>query len=254
MKLPIQSALIAAMFFAAQSGLFADNARPGDKVAARWTDGGYYLATITGAGGGGVEVLYDDGDKGTVNTADVMRASRTANINVGDHVLAAWRDARMYPGVVTAKTEFTVTVQWDDGDKPLEVARDRAVLLPREAAIAPPAVAPPAGALPAGTSVAAKWGGNSFYIATIAGTDGSGKYLVNYGDGDKGAVAAGDIVRVDSAREIQIGAHVLACWHGARMYPGIVTAKSGNLYTVKWDDGDTPLEVAREQIAPFPSR
>jgi hypothetical protein len=102
--------------------------------------------------------------------------------------------------------------------------------------------------------VAAKWGANSFYIATIAGVDANGKYLVNYGDGDKGAVAARDVVCVDSAQEIPIGAHVLACWRGAQMFPGTVTARSGNQYTVKWDDGDTPLEVPREKIAPLPAR
>ena len=32
------------------------------------------------------------------------------------------------------------------------------------------------------------------------------------------------------------------------MYPGVVTAKNGNRYTVRWDDGDTPTEESRDKI------
>ena len=163
------------------------------------------------------------------------------------------KSATLYPGTVTAVARFTVTVKWDDGSEPLDVANDRVVLLKAGIAQAAPAGAP-AGALAVGTSVAAKWGASAFYIATIAGTDADGKYLVNYGDGDKGAVASMDIVRVDANREIAIGARVLACWAGAAMYPGTVTEREGNRYTVKWDDGSAPQAVPREKIAPLPAR
>ena len=249
MKPWIQTAIIAVMFLTAHSGTFADEAKPGDKVAAKWSDGGHYLATVTAVSGGQLAVLFDDGDKATVGAADLLRVSRNANFAAGDRVLAAWKIARMFPGTVTAKTEFTVTVKWEDGDEPLEVARDRVVMLRREAA-----AAAPAGGLAIGTSVAAKWGAGAFYIATITGMGDGGKYRVEYGDGDKGDVAAGDMVRVDADRGIAVGAHVLACWHTAVMYPGIITARRENSYTVKWDDGDTPLEVPREKIAPLPAR
>ena len=249
MKTLIQTAILAVMAFAAQFTAFADDAGPGDKVAARWTDGGYYLATVTAASGGQCEVLYDDGDKGTVGTAEVIRVSRNANFAVGDRVLAAWKSARMFPGTVTAKTEFTVTVKWEDGDEPLEVARDRVVTIQRGAA-----ANVPAGGFAIGTSVAAKWGAGSFYIATITGMGDGGKYRVEYGGGDKGDVSAADMVRVDADREIAVGARVLACWRGAQMFPGTVTERRENFYTVKWDDGDTPLEVPREKIALLPGR
>ena len=134
-----------------------------------------------------------------------------------------------------------------------DVANDRVVVLKAGIAQAAPAAAP-AGALAVGTSVAAKWGASSFYIATIAGVDADGKYLVNYGDGDKGAVAGLDIVRVDANRDIPVGARVLACWVSAAMYPGTITARTGNRFTVKWDDGSTPSEVAREKIVPLPAQ
>ena len=250
MKTWIQAAIIAVIFFAAHSGTFADEAKPGDKVAAKWSDGGVYLATVTAASGAQFDVLFDDGDKATVGAADLIRVSHNANLAVGDRVLAAWRTARMLPGTVAAKTEFTVTVKWEDGDEPLEVARDRVVSLGQQAAAAP-AFAP---RLAIGTSVAAKWGAQSYYIATITGLGDGGKYRVEYGDGDKGDKSATDLIPVNAAREIPIGAQVLACWHSAVMYPGTVTARTGDNYTVKWDDGDTPLQVPRAKIAPLPAR
>lgn len=248
MKTLIQTAILAVMAFAAQLAAFADEARPGDKVAAKWSDGRHYLATVTAARGGQFDVLYDDGDKGTVGADALIRVPLNANFAVGDRVLAAWQGAGMFPGMVTAKTEFAVTVKWDDGDAPVEVARDRVVMLRREAA---PVFAP---RIAIGTGVAAKWGAGSYYIATITGLADGGKYRVEYGDGDKGDVAVGDMFRVDADLGIAVGARVLACWQSAAMYPGIVMARRENFYTVKWDDGSAPMEVPREKIAPLPAR
>ena len=253
MKLLNKITTLAAIFVATFTASFAGDANPGDRVAAKFTDGGWYLATATAARGAEFDVLYDTGDKATVPAADVIMIPRGTTFKTGDIVLAPWKSATMYPGTVTAAARFTVTVRWDDGSAPLDVANDRVVLLKAGIAQAAPAGAP-AGALAVGTSVAAKWGTGSFYIATIAGTDADGKYLVNYGDGDTGAVAGMDIVRVDARREIEIGGRVLACWAGAAMYAGTITARQGNSYTVKWDDGSAPSEVAREKIAPLPAQ
>ncbi len=240
--------ILAALCLAAFTAASAADANPGDRVAAKFTDGTWYLATATAARGAEFDVLYDDGDKATVPAADVIPIPRGTVFKTGDIVLAPWRTAQMFPGTVTATTRFTVTVKWDDGDEPLEVANDRVLIM--KAGFA--AQAAPAAALAAGTGVAAKWGADGlFYIGTITGITDTGKYRVEYGDGDKGNVAAADVVPVNAAREIAIGAHVLACWRGAQMFPGTVTARNGNSYTVKWDDGDTPLEVPREKIAPL---
>lgn len=249
MKLLMQTVILSAMFLAGFVGAIAGEVKPGDKVAAKWIDGNYYLATVTEVGDGKLNVLYDDGDQGTVAPAEVIGVVRDAKFNVGDHVLAAWKTAAMFPGVVTAKTQFTVTVTWDDGDTPLEVAKDRVVALKAEAA-----PVRRVGELQVGTVVAAKWNRNYFYIATIARVDARDGYFVNYGDGDSGWVAVGDVVPVNATQEIPVGAHVLACWQGAQMFPGVVTKRSGNVYTVKWDDGDEPLEVNRVEIAPLGSK
>ena len=103
-----------------------------------------------------------------------------------------------------------------------------------------------------GDQVAAKWGNSSSYIATITSVEANGKYSVKYGDGDTGMVAPADVVRVHAAEPIPVGSHVLACWASAQMYSGTVTARNGDRYTVKWDDGDAPGEIPREKIAPLP--
>ena len=56
---------------------------------------------------------------------------------------------------------------------------------------------------------------------------------------------------MNAPQPIPIGTHVLACWRGAMMYPGVVTARPENFHTMKWDDDDTALEVPRKRIAPM---
>jgi len=114
------------------SSVFAQSPRPkpGDNVAAKWTNGSYYSAMVTGTDGGQYNVLYEDGEKGQVDGSGVVVIQADAPIKVGDHVLACWKSAQMFPGVVVAKTDYTYTVKWDDGDAPLEVARGRVVLHP----------------------------------------------------------------------------------------------------------------------------
>jgi hypothetical protein len=93
----------------------------GDSVAAVWTDGNYYLATVTEVGAGQVTVQYvDDGSTGTVDAAQV-RAVPAAVFAAGDRVLAVWSAGRFYPGEVTAVDGESCTVKWDDGSTPSAV-------------------------------------------------------------------------------------------------------------------------------------
>jgi hypothetical protein len=126
----IQSAIIAVMFLAAHSGAFADETKPGDKVAAKFSDGSHYLATVTAASGAQFDVLYDDGDKGDVAAGDMVRTDADLGIAAGARVLACWQGARMYPGTVTMRTQDLYTVKWDDGSAPLEVPRGKIAPLP----------------------------------------------------------------------------------------------------------------------------
>lgn len=225
--------------------------KPGDKVAALWSDGGYYLGRVTAVNGGNCAVLYDDGDQGVVAAGEVIRtAAATETIGIGTRVLAAWRGAQMFTGVVTVETEYLVTVRWDDGDAPLAVAKDRVAVLSGPG----PAVAlAAAGRLVPGMRVAAMWCDGSYWGAAIKGVQGD-RFEVVYDDGDQDLRSAAELIPITD-EDIAPGTPVLACWrNGARMYPGVVTAKNGNRYTVKWDDGDTPTEEARDKIVVLRAR
>lgn len=211
----------------------------GDRVAALWSDGHFYLGKVTAAKGGKLQVLFEDGDHCVVNTAELLRTEAAdAAIAVGTRVLAAWRGAAMFTGVVTATTAQTVTVQWDDGDEPLVVAKDRVVAF---------AASKAATGLRPGSRVAALWGDGSYWGATIEKVAGE-RVTVLYDDGDRAVRGAAELLPITS-EEIVAGSEVLACWRGeARMFPGTVTGRRGDCYTVKWDDGDMPTEEPRENI------
>lgn len=114
---------------------FAGDPKVGDSVAAPWSNdkgqSAFFMATITGISGDQASLLYEDGDKLTVPIANLKVLSADAPFKVGDHVIAAWKGAQMFPGVVTAVTELTCTVKWDDGDAPIEVKKSRIFLAPK---------------------------------------------------------------------------------------------------------------------------
>ncbi|MEA3210671.1 MAG: hypothetical protein QOE70_3728 [Chthoniobacter sp.] len=112
--------------------------------------------------------------------------------------------------------------------------------------------AQPEGVLSKGVRVAAKWKDGNYWGATITGAAGA-RFQVTYDDGDHGVLDAAEMIPITKL-EIAVGTHVLACWKGARMFPGVVTGQRGGLYTIQWDDGDAPLEVAADKVAPLPAR
>lgn len=113
----------------------AADPKVGDSVAAPWSNdkgqSAFFMATITGISGDKADLLYEDGDKLTVPLSTVRVLSAETAFNVGDKVVAAWKGAQMFPGVVTAVGELTCTVKWDDGDTPLEVKKSRIFLSSR---------------------------------------------------------------------------------------------------------------------------
>ena len=107
----------------------------GGAMAAPWTNGSYYLATVTGwRDDNTVQVTYaDDATTRTVPYSDV-RNIPWDKFAVGDHVLAVWSTkARFYPGTVTSVAvsqngfhpSVTYTVQWDDGSPASQVPRGK---------------------------------------------------------------------------------------------------------------------------------
>jgi len=99
----------------------------GQTVAATWTDGSLYLATVTAVDGDKATVTYtDDGSSKTVPAADV-RAIPSATFAVGDRVLAVWSGGRFYAGEVTKVEGTMYTVKWDDGSQPSGVAAGKII-------------------------------------------------------------------------------------------------------------------------------
>src|SRR5205085_2094845 len=75
----------------------------GDSVAAKWEDRQYYLARVAGRDGPDFVVAYADGDEGVVPAEDLAPVPPTPVFNVGDHVLACWKGAKMFPGRIREK-------------------------------------------------------------------------------------------------------------------------------------------------------
>lgn len=96
----------------------------GTPVAALWKDGNYWLGQIAAAPpAGGYRIHYADGDVLDVRDDQVIPCGGAHQ--VGDHVMAHWKNARMYPGKITAIQGNLATVQWDDGDTPRAVPLDQ---------------------------------------------------------------------------------------------------------------------------------
>ena len=94
----------------------------GEMVAAQWFHD-WYRARITANINGTYAVLYDDASKGRLAPDDLIAIASRSEIHVGDRVLACWENKpRMFPGKVESINDKTVTVRWEDGSAPSEVA------------------------------------------------------------------------------------------------------------------------------------
>jgi hypothetical protein len=100
-----------------------DTYKVGTHVAAKWSDGEYWGATVTGNAGGKYQVKYDDGTEGEVTAADMKSITPQAEIKVGDKVLGVWMtNGKMYKGTVQELQAGGAIVKWDDGSEPSLVA------------------------------------------------------------------------------------------------------------------------------------
>ena len=214
----------------------------GAPVAAKWQDGKWYFGHIADIADGRYAIDYLDGDKGTVGPGEILPIAPPEQVVIGARVMAVWKGATMYPGTVIQVTGGKARVQWDDGDLPLDVPFERVALFVVGAA--------PVAAhnLQAGDRVAAKWTDGNWWYGTIASVDDEG-YVIHYADGDVLKVSKLAVVPVAPVGALNVGDHVLAVWQGAKMYPGVITRIDTQSATVKWDDGDTPLDVPLTAIA-----
>jgi len=217
----------------------------GAPVAAKWSDGKWYFGHVATSGDGTYGVDYATGDFGTVGAGEILPISRPDQIVPGARVLAVWKDASMYPGVVLSVSKGLARVRWDDGDLPIDVPFERIAVI--GAVGAPPATVEQA-PIGVGTRVAAKWTDNNWWYGAVGRVDNDG-YVINYADGDVLKVTPSGVIPVAPPGSLKVGDHVLAVWKGARMYPGVITAIHSNGAMVQWDDGDVPLVVPFDMIA-----
>lgn len=99
----------------------------GQSVAAVWTDGNLFLATITKVEGDKITVQYaDDQTIRTVAKSDVRPIPRKTWA-VGEKVQAVWTSGRFYPGVITREVGASYEVKWDDGSEPTDVTVEKII-------------------------------------------------------------------------------------------------------------------------------
>lgn len=84
--------------------------KPGVSVCADW-NGSFYLATVVSINGANLDVLYADGDKATLATAQVRELPWDPQLKTGDTVLASWNNsAKLYDGTVIAVAQLSYQV------------------------------------------------------------------------------------------------------------------------------------------------
>ena len=121
--LGIASVLLAVCLMS--SAAYSADAQPelkaGMTVAAKWTDGNYYLAVIKSVNGTAYAVDYADGTSGEVTEGEILQIPPTPSLKKGDSVLAVWSGACFYPGQVKEVTPSGALIAWDDGSAPSTV-------------------------------------------------------------------------------------------------------------------------------------
>ncbi len=222
----------------------------GRRVAAKWTDDGYYLGTVTGVKKSRYKVLFEDGDRLTVDAANVVALSELATFQEGDRVLAAWKGVRLFPGVVVEVHPKACLIRWDDGDEPLLVSKDKMMAAATGTVVG----------LQVGDHVMAAWKDSHLYPGVIAEVSG-GQYLIKWDDGDEPLLVPGSKIKPATstaaertgASTFTVGDRVLATWKNSHMYPAIIAEVHADACVVQWEDGDLPMLVANDKIKPAES-
>lgn len=144
----------------------------GKRVAAMWSNGSYFLGTVTGVEGERFDILFEDGDRLAVESAKVVPLREDTPFTVGDQVIAAWKGISMYPGVVTKVHAKSCLVKWDDGDQPLLVAKDK-IFHAAKAAVASVNALSTDQTFSVGDHVMAVWRSSQKYPGVVAQVNGN---------------------------------------------------------------------------------
>ncbi len=105
---------------------------PGARVAAQWSDGNYYLATVISIKGDTCVLKYEGGgDQDSLSLDRIIVIPEKQSFKAGDKVFAVWPDQylRFYSGVVEKVSSAGCTVTWSDGSPATLVALNRVLPL-----------------------------------------------------------------------------------------------------------------------------
>lgn len=106
--------------------------------------------------------------------------------------------------------------------------------------------APASAAFKVGDRVAAPFGG-ALYLGSVTAINGDKASVIYDDDQQTREVSLSDLTLV-VPKTWNVGDKVMAVWSSAKFYPGTITAANGDTYTVKWDDGSAPTDVAAAKI------
>lgn len=204
--------------------------RPGMRVAAKWSDGNWYMATVDSIAVNSCDVSYADGTKGSVSYNDVTLIPNDIFLRPGEKVLAVWSNARFYAGTVQSVAADGAVIQWEDGSASSKVSFGKIIKNVESIALS------------LGQQVSAQWSDGNWYLAKIDSVSGN-TFNVTYADGEKGAVKMEEIRSIPSNMALKAGDRVLAVWSEARFYGGVVQSVDADGATIKWDDGSSPSKV-----------
>jgi len=267
-------ALVTAPAPAPAAGAFA----VGAKVECRYKGKKrYYPGTIADYEDGVYAIDYDDGEKESGVSEELIRAVEEApapapaaasgKYAVGAKVEARYRGKKKwYAGEVTKADGDVYSVTYEDGDVEDGVAEEliRAV---EEAAPAPaPAAAAEEGKYAVGSKVECRYKGKKRYYPGRVASYSGGEYSIDYDDGEKESGVAEELIRVleeaapapasaSAAEEatsdgFEAGMQVEARYKGKKKwYKGTVMKRNDNgTYEIMYDDGDKESGVAADFV------
>ncbi|MBN1532700.1 MAG: hypothetical protein JXA20_08565 [Spirochaetes bacterium] len=92
---------------------------PGDMVAAKYTDGKWYIAKINSCASGACATEFHDGTVKDIQTSDLKALPTKLELKAGDKVWAVWPTTNEFcDGTVAEVKDTGAEVNWDQGGTP----------------------------------------------------------------------------------------------------------------------------------------
>uniref|UniRef100_K3WN12 Tudor domain-containing protein n=1 Tax=Globisporangium ultimum (strain ATCC 200006 / CBS 805.95 / DAOM BR144) TaxID=431595 RepID=K3WN12_GLOUD len=230
---------------------------------------------------GTYDIDYDDGEKETTVSADLIKALSTKKpaadtsederrpvkkFKEGDKIEAQYKGkSKFYPGVISrCRLNGTYDIDYDDGEKETGVAAE---LIRAKGASSPVRTKSddisedgrkPARKLREGDKVEAQYKGKSkFYPGVISRCRLNGTYDIDYDDGEKETGVTTELIRLKGDDEpkakksgFKEGEKVEAQYKGkSKFYPGVISrCRLNGTYDIDYDDGEKETGVVAELI------